>query len=454
MGKIASISYSKHNIFNESEIFITAEKTFSTENYITLLIGENGSGKSELLKSVVQYYRKEHSDSNVWSTMEIVSSGVTKNSVWPKKIIAYSLSINDKFPYQKNKWDGIENYFYAGLKTTSNSIYIGKYREDLLKCFYLTSKDEDKEELLLNCLQFMGLPTRFQFRLTIGRSFKFFLSKRKDDLSLKNYIQDFITNNSSKKDRDLDISNLVENPQALSLVSEFVASFYKGSHSHIDLNVNVVEKKDGKESNLELMKLLILLINAKILSISEFSEVSRDDLLNLSSGQFNLIRNIATLASQLSNNSLLIIDEPEISLHPSWQIKYMDMLKIVFSRFKGCHAIVASHSHLLATSLPVEKANVIISKNKNNKITFDFFDASPTGWSSDMILYGVFGVLTRGNVAFESDLRTVSSLLNNLNNETVIEIKEALSRLARYSLPNNDPLNTFIHKAKDKIKGL
>lgn len=243
MGKIASISYSKHNIFNDSEILITTEKTFSTDNYITLLIGENGSGKSELLKSVVQYYRREHSDSSVWSSMNIVSSGATKNSTWPKKIIAYSLSINDKFPYQKNKWDGVENYFYAGLKTTSNSIYIGKYREDLLKCFYLTSKEEDKEELLLKCLQLMGLPTRFQFRLTIGRSFKFFLSKREDNLSLKNYIQDFITNNSSKKDKDLEISSLIENPQALDLVSDFVVSFYKGSHNHIDLNVNVVEKK-------------------------------------------------------------------------------------------------------------------------------------------------------------------------------------------------------------------
>lgn len=451
MGKISSISYSGHSIFNDSHINITTEKTFSTENYITLLIGENGSGKSELLKSIVQYYRKENSDSNVWSTMEIISSGVTKKSGWPKKTIAYSLSISDKFPYQKNKWDGKESYFYAGLKTTSNSIYIGKYREDLLKCFYLTAKDECKEDLLLKCLQFMGLPTKFQFSLTLGWSFQRFLSKRGEELSLKNDIQDFIHDNSPKKDRDLDISSLIENPEAFHLVSDFVEKFYNGRHNHINLKVNITERNEDKASNIELMKLLILLINSKILSISEFSEISRDDLLNLSSGQFNLIRNIATLISQLNDDSLLIIDEPEISLHPSWQIKYMDLIKMIFGKFKGCHAIVASHSHLLATSLPIEKANVLISRN-NNEITLDSFDASPTGWSSDMILYGVFGVLTRGNVAFEADLRTVSSLLNNLSNDNILKIKDALSRLERYSLPSNDPLNSFIQKSKDKIK--
>ncbi|MCW0322561.1 ATP-binding protein [Pantoea dispersa] len=451
MGKIASISYAGHSIFNESQIDITNEKTFSSENYITLLIGENGSGKSELLKSIVQFYRRDHVDSNIWSKMNITQTGITKRTSWPQKIIAYSLSINDKFPYQKNKWDGKESYFYAGLKTTSNTIYIGKYREDLFKCFYLTSMNESKEELLLNCLEFMGLPTRFQFKLTLGSNFYRHLSRQGENSNVTSIVQSFIDGRPPRKDKDLDASRLVDNHQALTLIADFVSSFYIGEHHQLDLNINVIKKNDNNKNNTELMKLLILLIDNKILSISEFNEISQSDFINLSSGQFNLIRNIATLASQLVDDALVIIDEPEISLHPSWQIKYMDLIKSVLSKFKGCHAIVASHSHLLATSLPTKNANVIISKNVDG-ISINPFEASPTGWSSDMILYGVFGVLTRGNAAFENDLRTVSSLLNDINITNLKKIQEALSRLDRYALPSNDPLTTFLKKAKEKIK--
>ncbi|SLJ94245.1 ABC transporter [Enterobacter sp. NFR05] len=171
MGKIASISYASHNVFNDSHFTITDAKTFSKDNFITLLIGENGSGKSELLKSIVQFYRKDQSDINIWSGMKVVTTGITKQSKWPQKVVAYSLSINDKFPYQKNNWDGEESYFYAGLKTTSNTIYIGKYREDLLKCFYLICKDDNREELILKCLDLMGLPKSFIFKLSFGWEF-------------------------------------------------------------------------------------------------------------------------------------------------------------------------------------------------------------------------------------------------------------------------------------------
>ena len=131
----------------------------------------------------------------------------------------------------------------------------------------------------------------------------------------------------------------------------------------------------------------------------------------------------------------------------------MDLVGIILKHFEGCHVIVASHSHLLATSLPIAFSNVLVSK-KSNSFKLEPLDASPTGLSSDMLLYGVFGVLTRGNTAFESDLRTVTSLLSNLNIDNKPLLIEAMSRLSRYSLPGNDPLNEFLRKAQVKLEEL
>jgi hypothetical protein len=296
----------------------------------------------------------------------------------------------------------------------------------------------------------MGLPTSFIFKLSFGWEFKKYISIQEETRSYKELIKGFISTKETKK--NIRIFNLINDTDELDFITSVLDRDRANSHDTLDLQIKLVEKYKDNQTNINNMKVLISLIDLKILSVSEFSEISQDDLLNLSSGQFNLIRNIATLVSQLNDNSLVIIDEPEISLHPSWQIKYMDLISKIIKPFKGCHVIVASHSHLLVTSLPVDKSNVLIS-NRKDVISITPFDASPTGWSSDMILYGVFGVLTRGNVAFEADLRTVTSLIKNKDDRNDLKLHEAISRLERYALPGNDPLNEFITKAKNKIKG-
>ena len=54
------------------------------------------------------------------------------------------------------------------------------------------------------------------------------------------------------------------------------------------------------------------------------SEVMSDDL---SSGEFALLSIILSISAAVSNsNALILIDEPELSLHPNWQMSLIDNL--------------------------------------------------------------------------------------------------------------------------------
>lgn len=63
----------------------------------------------------------------------------------------------------------------------------------------------------------------------------------------------------------------------------------------------------------------------------------------LSSGEKQEIILFYKLIFETPENTLLLIDEPEISLHIAWQKKFMDDLyKII--KFKNLNVIVATHS--------------------------------------------------------------------------------------------------------------
>lgn len=80
-----------------------------------------------------------------------------------------------------------------------------------------------------------------------------------------------------------------------------------------------------------------------IIIVDSEDERKRIFLNDLSSGEKQEMVLFYELIFESGNNELLLIDEPEISLHIAWQKKFMDdLLQIV--KYKGINAIVATHS--------------------------------------------------------------------------------------------------------------
>ncbi|WP_337928874.1 AAA family ATPase [Xenorhabdus sp. PR6a] len=94
-----------------------------------------------------------------------------------------------------------------------------------------------------------------------------------------------------------------------------------------------------------------------------------------SSGQQCILLNVFGIAASIEDDSLILIDEPEISLHPEWQETYIHLLMEVFTHIKGCHFIIATHSPQIISNLSekncfvtlIENGDIIPAKSYVNK---------------------------------------------------------------------------------------
>ena len=68
-----------------------------------------------------------------------------------------------------------------------------------------------------------------------------------------------------------------------------------------------------------------------------------DDLNNLSSGEQNEIYLLFKLIFEVPSKSLLLIDEPELSLHVAWQLQFIKDIKEI-AKIRDIQIIIATHS--------------------------------------------------------------------------------------------------------------
>lgn len=132
--------------------------------------------------------------------------------------------------------------------------------------------------------------------------------------------------------------------------------------------------------------------NAK--SIPIFTNLAGDkfDINELSSGEKQLF--LRTLAIKMLNpkNSIILIDEPELSLHPKWQQRIVDVYRKIG---KNNQIIIATHSpHILGS---VKKENImLLDKNDDGKIIVKTGDElyNSYGQPTDRVLKDIMGLET------------------------------------------------------------
>jgi len=168
------------------------------------------------------------------------------------------------------------------------------------------------------------------------------------------------------------------------------------------------------------------------------------DLKRASSGQLGMATALLSLASEIQDGSLVLIDEPEISLHPEWQVKYIGLLLDTFEAYEGCHFVIATHSPLVISELPPH-AVLISLDNPNSPPTTEL-----AGQSADVLLAEAFQMISNGNLHVRDLL--VQALRDAADGKAATqEFRDSVEHLARLTkdLPEENGIRTVVQGLSD-----
>lgn len=153
--------------------------------------------------------------------------------------------------------------------------------------------------------------------------------------------------------------------------AEFFIKEYVISKERSSLKSNPQERtKDAINSFNAIFKnsnLITKLINLDIHNSNKpiFETLNRDKITidKLSSGEQQLYARVVALMILNPHNSIILIDEPEIALHPKWQIEIMNIYANIGVNNQF---IIATHSPYIIASVPNKNINFLVKED--NKI--------------------------------------------------------------------------------------
>lgn len=120
----------------------------------------------------------------------------------------------------------------------------------------------------------------------------------------------------------------------------------------------------------------------------------------LSEGEQQLLTVLGLMKFTQDEGSLYILDEPDTHLNPAWGLDYLDRLRKIGGINKNSHTILATHDPLLVAGLLKEEIKVL-SRDNNGIVSAIEPEESPRGT-------GVAGVLTSELYGLESQLDNFS----------------------------------------------
>jgi predicted ATPase len=138
----------------------------------------------------------------------------------------------------------------------------------------------------------------------------------------------------------------------------------------------------------------------------------------LSEGEQQLLMVLGLLRFTKDEESLFLLDEPDTHLNPAWSINYLNLLKMIVGDQQTSHIILASHDPLLVAGLNRSQVRVMRRNEETARIRAEMPEEDPKGM-------GVAGVLTSELFGLRSsvDLET----LQKLDRKRELASKESLT---------------------------
>jgi len=366
--------------FEKVDFYFDSERETGKLN-INLVIGKNGCGKTYLLKHLT----------------EILTGLKRLDNSYPffHKLLVVAYSPFESF-YTKNELIELidRSYFVDRKKRRANK------------------KQKSNARLMVNEYSYIG------FKNNDGR-FDLNWPKEQSARSVVKVIKYDEENNWWNEKGRFDV--LVETLK-LSLDFDHIRLLLKRDE-FVDLIGDDIPKIESIENDIDFEAGIYFVKNGKV--------------LKLSSGQMIYSYMLPALVAEISDESLVIVDEPELYLHPSLEIGLIEMMQHLLSETSS-YAIIATHSAILAREVPQKGVKIFRSIEGSTQITKPSFETF--GESVELIMGEVF-----------NDYSTKKPYQKRL--DALLEENEASEELIKDISPNigNEALSYLLSTVDDKL---
>lgn len=507
--RIHSLELVGHRIFKKLKVEFTdkGDQELREQPYISLVIGSNGTGKSNLLRAITDIFRELHSlretgkRSNTITGFfnlkyqfksEIYTFGNYKpeglnlksltnknpypkpflhdsngnidfaNAKLPSVILASSLMVTDKF------FNDVKNtlpfYKYLGVRTSANQAgtktYIRRTVEMLLDSF--DTENENLTRFMLGDL-LVKLDFNQELHIRYQPVYKSHFFNRSELLTIerfRGFFEDY-TKYSKRSTPPWGFKRYEKIKGDKKLVKSIVDGCNKlVKNGHLNkigksrteyFSFEVIEDNSICDfTNLFTELSLLDLVRAPELIFVKDS--TRFSFRDSSSGEQHVVTTLIAIMSQIKQNALVLLDEPEISLHPNWQMRYVsEFLVETFHNYFSSHFIISTHSHFLVSDVRPECSKVIGLETDESglKVTYPVPE-NTLGWSAEQLLLEVFKTPTTRNYFLAEKIGEILDLIahSSLEDHTD-EIKERVKELVDLQvehLSKEDPLKDVLDK--------
>jgi len=387
------------------------ELSFRKDNEILdviVLAGVNGSGKTTILESIkdsfnntnINYDEPEKSNIN----LDIFFEDFEKNNIEEAE-----KNCKDKYEHKlQDFFRALKSYEYS--RKNNNEYYdnlIAKRFENPPKIIYVPAENKFEE-----------IQT---YSTTLSREYKFI------NIINSNVIRDIPSYIATRRN----YLATIEEDLTMKEVTNIIVNEINSIFDILELDVKL--KGFSKDE--------------KTMPIFENSAGEEFNINDLSSGEKQLFLRTLSIKMLEPKNSIILIDEPELSLHPKWQQRIIEVYKKIG---ENNQIIIATHSpHILGS---VSNENIfILYRDEKGKIEAKTGDElySSYGQPVDRVLKDIMGLESVRTPKIEKDLEELRKLVDEDKYATK-EFKEKYNELLEI-LGNTDE-DLFLIDMDAKLK--
>lgn len=271
----------------------------------SVLIGRNGVGKTQLLKSIVDALHSDHEEAFVRPRF--------RPPVRASRVLVFSSVPTDPFQHSIGAWHGIDYEYFA--VNAVNEVEGDALLAALVACKknsgrggYGAFRNKSRMDVIQDAVEPLGLWDRLHLPLR---------ARQNDD----------------------------ELPHVLEVRGQ--SYFHIGRHLNEENSIRLIQQIEWTRP--------VVVFDDKI------------QPRRLSSGEYAMLRFAAQASAAIEQGSLLLLDEPETHLHPNFVSDLMAILDNLLQSTKSI-AIIATHSAYIVRETPRDRVNILTRDERTIRI--------------------------------------------------------------------------------------